>query len=197
VADQKPNPVVVAAWTDALVAGDVAPLKAVFQSHGARGPEVIWNPQMDDLRHAPLRFLLQHWRDLAAGRPMPRASQIDALALVPALGHVGLVDVVDGGADFHHRLYGTHVAAVSGFEMTGRSVSEFKASVYIVEYYLAGYRAIYRRGEPLYTEHGPPATVMTSAWHRLALPLADADGAIVRVLTANVPIDPRGNVVRK
>jgi hypothetical protein len=196
MSEPKPNPVTVAAWTDALVAGDAGPLKAVFQSQSARGPEVFWSPQLDDLRHKSHRFLLQHWCDLAAANPMPRASQIDALALAPALGHIGLVDVVDSGADFRHRLYGSYVAATSGFEMTGRLVSEFKAGAYIVEFYLAGYRAIYRRGEPLYTEHGPPATVRTAAWHRLALPLADADGAIVRIVTANVAVDSGGNVIR-
>jgi hypothetical protein len=196
LSEPKPDPVTIATWTDALVAGDAGPLKAVFQSRGARGPEVIWSPSLDDLRHKPHRFLLQHWRDLATGNPMPLASQIDALALAPALGHIGLVDVVECGADFRHRLYGSYVAATSGFEMTGRLVSDFKARSYIVEFYLASYRAIYRRGEPLYTEHGPPATLRTNAWHRLALPLADADGAIVRIVTANVAVDPHGRMIR-
>lgn len=50
---------------------------------------------------------------------MPLASEIDALEMRPALGYGMLVEPVDGGADFRDRLYGSNLAAVSGFDMTG------------------------------------------------------------------------------
>ena len=79
--------------------------------------------------------------------------------------------------------------------MTRRLLSEHRASPYMLEYFFATYRAILRRPEPLYTEHGPPATIMTSAWHRIMLPLGDETGAIIRFLTANVPVGHDGKPI--
>src|SRR5277367_952840 len=87
------RPDVIAAWTEALVAGEIGMIQAEFRSHGARGPQIVWNPAPETLQHAPMRFLLEHWRDLAGARPMPLAREIDALALRPALGFVSLLDV--------------------------------------------------------------------------------------------------------
>lgn len=185
----------IAAWTEAVLAADPGPIQTAFRSRGARGPETIWSPPPERLRHAPLRFLLEHWRELRGDRQMPHARQIDALALRPALGFVSLLDVVEGGADFRYRLVGTVPAAVSGFEMTRRLLSEHKASPYMVEYFIAVYRAMLRRPEPLYTEHSPPATVRSCAWHRIALPLGDDAGSIMRFLTANVPVGHDGEVI--
>ncbi len=110
----------------------------------------------------------------------------------PALGYVMLVDLVRGGEDFRYRLYGSRVAAISGFDVTGRLVSEHPASAYIIEFTLALYRAALRRRLPVFSAHGPPATLHTAAWHRLVLPLADATGEVMRFLVGIVPIAYNG-----
>ena len=38
-------------------------------------------------------------------------------------GKLGVLDVIDGGADFYYRLLGTKVAALKGYELTGKYVS--------------------------------------------------------------------------
>jgi hypothetical protein len=185
----------IAAWVEALVAGDLEPIRAVFRGRGARGPEVIWNPRPEDLGHPQLRFLLQYWRDLAGDRPMPLARQIDAMAMQPALGFVSLLDIIGDGEDFRYRLFGTIPTAVTGFDMTRRLLSQHGASPYMVQYFMAVYRAMLRRREPVHTRHGAPATVMTSAWHRLALPLTDEQGAITRFMSVNVPVGHDGKAI--
>src|SRR5580693_8838774 len=85
------RPEVIAAWTEALVSAEVRSIQAEFREHGARGPKVTWNPPPESLEHAPLRFLLEHWRNLAGDRQMPLAGQIDALTLRPALGFLSLL----------------------------------------------------------------------------------------------------------
>jgi hypothetical protein len=185
----------IAAWVDTLVADEPEPIRAAFRDRGARGPEVIWNPQLDDLGHPQLRFLLEYWRGLAGERPMPLARHVDPLAMRPALGFVSLLDVIGDGADFRYRLFGTIPTAVTGFDMTRRLLSQHRASPYIVQYFIAVYRAMLRRREPVHTRHSAPATVMTSAWHRLALPLGDESGAITRILSANVPVGHDGKAI--
>lgn len=180
------------AWTDAIAAGDVATIRAAFGVMGATGPEVVWRPGIEHLAHKPLRFLLDHWTALAAGRAMPRADEIDAIDLRPALGFIILVDVVEAGRDFRYRLFGSALASASGFDMTGRLLTEHKASPHVHGFYLAAYRASLRRREPMFTEHGPSDVVRTKAWHRLVLPFADESGAIVRFLVGTIPLSRGG-----
>jgi hypothetical protein len=189
------RPEVIETWTTALVSGDIGALRAEFRDRGALGPKIAWSPAPDSLPHAPIRFLLEHWQSLRGARPMPLAREIDALALRPALGFVSLLDVVAGGDDFRYRLFGTIPSAVSGFDMTRRLLSEHRSSAYMTEYFIATYRAILRRPEPLCTEHRPPTTIMTNAWHRIALPLCDDGGSITRFLSANVPIGHDGKPI--
>ncbi len=182
-------------WATQIARSELAEIRQVFDSYGARGPDVIWRPAVSDLAPPQLRFLHDYWTTLAAGRPMPLTSDIDPLAMKPALGYIMLIDVIDGGQDFRYRLFGSRIAAVSGFDVTGRLVSEHPSSSYIVQLSMALYRAVGVRGEPAFTAHGPPATHHTAAWHRLALPLADQSGAIARLLVGTVPIGHDGRPI--
>jgi hypothetical protein len=182
-------------WATQIARNELADIRQAFDSYGARGPGVIWRPAASDLVPSQLHFLHDYWTTLAAGRPMPFTSDIDPLAMKPALGYIMLLDVIDGGRDFRYRLYGSRIAAVSGFDVTGRLVSEHPASSYMVQLTMAIYRAVVLRGEPVCTEHGPPATLHTAAWHRLVLPLADQSGAIARLLVGIVPIGHDGRPI--
>lgn len=182
-------------WSAAIAAGDIAELRTVFGAKGARGPEIVWRPSLARLASPPQRTVLRYWSDLAGTRAMPAATEIDAVQMRSALGYVNLLDAIEQGEDFRYRVFGSTVAAVSGFDLTGQLASALKASPYIVEFGLASFRAALRRGEPLLTEHGPPATAFTLAWHRLILPLADAEGAVMRLISVAVPMARDGRPV--
>lgn len=182
-------------WTAELVDNRAESVRETFRRKGARGPVVTWNPPPQALVLQQLEFLRRYWGELAGDRRIPTGSEVDALAMRPALGYVILLDVIDGGSDFRYRVFGSIIASVSGFDMSGKRVSEHRASAYIVEFALACYRAALARGEPLLTEHGPPATLNTVAWHRLVLPLAGADGNIARFLIGNVPVARDGRPI--
>jgi hypothetical protein len=179
---------VVGRWAECLVAERLDPIRAAFKARGARGPKVVWEPTIDLLEARPLRVLQDYWSDLAAGRAMPLASEIDPLDMREALGHVALLDVIEDGRDFRYRVFGTAIAAVSEFDLTGRNVSESPASAYIVEFALAIYRAACARKAPVFTEHGPAGTHEVHAWQRLILPLADKRGQVTRLLSGNHPV---------
>ncbi len=187
---------VVDQWTAAILADDLAPIVSVFRLHGAQGPSMEWDPSPGRDTPEPIRFLLAYWTDLAAGRAMPGMGEIDALSLRPALGYIALLDVVDGGRDFRYRLYGTILAAVAGFDMTGRLTSEHKASPHITHFYMASHRAAVTRGRPFFSEHRPASTQLTKGWHRVVLPFAGADGNVQRFLVGGVPIGHDGRMIR-
>ena len=179
-------------WTAGIVNGDLTLLQTYFSSLGASGPEVIWRPRLEELHQPQLQFLLKYWRALAGERPMPRADEVDAVAMRPALGFVILLDVLAGGRDFRYRLYGSVLADASGFDLTGTLISAHKASKHVSSLFLATYRAALIRRESVYTEHGPASALTTKAWQRVVLPLADQEGAIVRFLVGNVPLTREG-----
>jgi hypothetical protein len=162
---------------------------------GARGPTLTWRPRVAALAAQQHRFLLRYWEDLRGTQPMPDAAKIDAVEMRPALGYINLIDPVEGGRDFRYRLFGSIVAAVSDFDMTGQLASTLKASPYVAEFVIAVCRAALTRGEPLFTEHGPPAAVYTATWHRLVLPLAGEDGKVTRLLVGMVPMTHDGKPV--
>jgi hypothetical protein len=126
---------------------------------------------------------------------MPLTREIDALDMRPALGYVSLLDVIEKGRDFRYRVFGSAIAAVAGFDMTGRNASALKAGAEAVAFALALFRAVVERREPLLTEHGPPSTVNSVAWHSLILPLGDGSGAVTRLLSGAVPVARDGRAL--
>lgn len=186
----------IAAWAASLAAGEPHDLQETFITKGGAAPDIVWNPPVDRLGAPQLRFLLRYWTDLAGARAMPGAKEIDALEMRPALGYINLLDVVEGGEDFRYRVFGSVIAAVAGYDMTGRLVSALKTAPYMAEFALANYRAVVQRGEPLLTEHRPPPSTMpTVTWHGLVLPLAGQDGAVARLLIGNVPFSRDGRPI--
>ncbi|HET7593937.1 MAG TPA: PAS domain-containing protein [Stellaceae bacterium] len=186
----------VATWAAALAAGEAHGLHETFMAKGGAAPEIVWVPPVDRLSAPQLRFLLRYWSELAGERDMPMAKQIDALEMRPALGYINLLDVLEGGEDFRYRVFGSIIAAVAGYDMTGRKMSALKTVPYMVELALATCRAVVQRGQPLLTEHRPPpSAVPTVAWHDLVLPLAGEDGSVVRLLVGSVPFSRDGRPI--
>src|SRR5215469_7197541 len=135
-------------WQAAIQRDAAGELRDAFALQGARGPDIHWQPGAELLSPPQLRFLLAYWETLRAGRAMPLVAEIDPLAMKPALGYILLVDPEPDG-DFRYRLYGSRIAAISGFDLTGKRVSDHPASVYLLEYTLALYGAVRRRALPV------------------------------------------------
>jgi hypothetical protein len=123
------------------------------------------------------------------------AGRIDPFGMRRALGYVMLVDAVDQGHDFRYRLYGSSLASISDCDMTGRLLSTHVSSDYIREFSLAVYRASMKRREPAFVEFAPAGALLTAKWQRIALPLVDESGAIVRFVSGAAPIDRNGHVI--
>jgi hypothetical protein len=186
----------IAAWTEAVVSEDLSAIGQVFVENRAGTPIVIWKPSPDQLRSEPPRHVLVHWSKLVVGPRLPSYRQMDPLDLRPALGYVMLLDVVEGGQDFRYRLFGSTIGRVSGFDMTGKLLSEHPASAYVAEFSIAVGRAAVRRREAIYTVRRPVGAQDTSLWERLVLPLVDDRDSVVRLMVVATPLDRDGRLIR-
>jgi hypothetical protein len=107
-----------------------------------------------------------------------------------------LMDTVEGGRDFRYRLFGSIIASHSGFDMTGKLLSEHRSSPYVIEFGIAASRAAVQRRKPLYSARSPLGAVQTVSWQRIALPLVDDSRAVVRLLAGTAPIARDGRIIR-
>lgn len=180
---------VVDRMVEELVAGNESVTASrLFMERGRPTPVVRWRPRPDDLPHDGHRFLLAQWQRVSGVQTMPPVSAIDPFALRAVLGDLLILDVIDGGADFRFRLYGTAVAEAMRFDWTGRTVDETRRALKGPgqAFYKAVYRALLRRPEPVYTVNAAMIVFRNRAWGRLLLPYGDsASGAVQRILVGN------------
>ncbi|SMF00243.1 hypothetical protein SAMN06265365_11434 [Tistlia consotensis] len=177
-----------ALWTmaGALAAGDLKACDVMMGELGSPPPEMLWGPTLETLPEPLLAFLLEWWNEARGAEFAPPVEVVDPFALRPALGHLSLLDVVDGGADFRYRIHGSLTAARARWEWTGRRVSEIETPMRF--FFLVNYRAVVRRRLPLFSTHTPPINVRMTAWHRLILPLR-RDDTVERLLVGILPTD--------
>jgi hypothetical protein len=71
-----------------------------------------------------LERLYRFWDAKRAGRIAPARRDLAMEELKPWLGHLLVLEVIDGGADFVYRVYGTAISAFFGNDLTGKRLSE-------------------------------------------------------------------------
>jgi len=79
----------------------------------------------ESAQHPDLRRLLSYWKRKAGARAMPERGELLPRDMKSYLRYLHMYDVIDGGADFRIRLFGTSLVLDFGFDPTGRLVSEF------------------------------------------------------------------------
>lgn len=175
------------ALADGIAAGDRQALAAVFAGRDIAVPTVAWSPTADALAARQLVFLLDYWNGLRGAAAMAPCKAIEPVAMRPALGYVCLLDVLDDGLDFHYRVYGSDIAHCVGADLTRTKLSDYTRARWMLVYHAAAYRAVVKRGDPLFTSHAPTTDIATARWDRLILPLSDDNGAVGRLLVGKVP----------
>ncbi len=152
-----------------------------------KGLALVLEPSEQDLPFEELRTVLRYWRDLPCSGGIPDVLKVEPDRLLPALGYIMLVDVGEGDDDFRYALYGSKIAEVSGFDMTGKSIWDIPTTSPVQIFFAACYMAARRLKRPIYSVHEAPPAITVSHWHRLILPLGK-DGEVRRFLVCNVPI---------
>ncbi len=117
---------------------------------------------------------------------MPARADLDPLDMPKlALKDMGLMDVVEGGRDFHYRLVGTHNVNRMGLDITGRRASEVYQGQYL-DFLMAIYRAVVARRSCIlsigeFTIAGPSNLSTT----RLLMPLSATGDQIDMIVYHN------------
>ncbi|MBI3507926.1 MAG: hypothetical protein HY059_24080 [Proteobacteria bacterium] len=128
----------------------------------------------EDTLPAHMRELVALWRTKAAGRPWPDRREILFEDLVPWLGRLHLVDVLDG--DFRFAVFGSRTSGVMRREFTGMRLSEIADP--LARMWEDGYREAVRLRRPLYVHHPLGYYGLTHdhvGWWRAILPLGRSE----------------------
>ena len=67
-----------------------------------------------------------YWSSQRQGRKLPTRRSIDPVELADLLANLVLVEVIDGGRDYLHRIAGEAAAELLGADLMGRRLSEFR-----------------------------------------------------------------------
>jgi len=137
--------------------------------------------------HERIATLLSLWNSKRAGREMPARADFAMGDLLPWLGHLMLLDVIDGGADFRFVLYGTQLVEIFGFDLTGLTVRE--ALPRIGPEPLKEYLRVCATRAPDYVARRSPAEKEYVTMTKIALPLSSDGRTIDKILGAIYRID--------
>lgn len=135
-----------------------------------------------NLDHAVLRDLLTFWNEQRGGARMPVWRRFHTEALFPWMGHLILLDVENAPRRHFVRVFGTHVAAYAGRDITGHyldAVIPAHAQPTIlmpIETCCAECRVVYD------LTHLPLAGATTYRLHRLFLPFGRGPGRVEQIL---------------
>lgn len=130
-----------------------------------------------------LRSFHNHWESLCNGGAVAKRSDFDIVEAPLALvGHLILLDVLDGGQDFRYRVVGTKIAEEIGRDFTGETVLEYHARHESREV-IDGYAEIVKTGQP-HLYHGSLYDLGRAymTYERLAVPLMGPGGDIDFIL---------------
>ncbi|MBL8836919.1 MAG: PAS domain-containing protein [Alphaproteobacteria bacterium] len=134
-----------------------------------------------------IKSLLDLWEAKRAGRALPARADFAMDDLLPWLGHLMLLDVLEGGDDFRFVLYGTALVEIFGFDLTGKRVSE--AIPQIGPSPLEEYRRVCATRAPDYVARRSPADREYVSITKIALPLSSDGRTIDKILGAIYRID--------
>lgn len=126
-----------------------------------------------------LAGFLALWRAKSNGSSLPARAAFSMEDLRPYMGRIGILDVLEGGADFRFRVYGSNIAAAYRGEMTGKSVRDYRPN--FRDAIVPGYRRCFETREPQYDVLEIDDELMLYRWERVVVPLS-ADGHAVNML---------------
>jgi hypothetical protein len=135
-----------------------------------------------DVSHPELRALFTLWNDLRADRALPDRKDFDPFVLKRWLGHVMLVEVTDGGADFRYRLYGSELVEIFGFDLTGRLVGACRDLIGDKPH--DEYKWSHEHARPLGISRSSPSNEKLVEMDKIVLPLSNGGTEVGMILSA-------------
>ena len=136
---------------------------------------------------ARLIDLYRLWQAKRRDARIPARSEFGLDELRPLMGRLAILDVIDGGADFRFRLYGSNIATAYRGEMTGKSVREYRPHFYTT--ITPGYLNCVTTRAPHYDQLEVDDQMMLYRWERLILPLASDGTTVNMLLVASITLE--------
>ena len=142
----------------------------------------------ETVTHPKVRRMHEYWLAKRAGRAMPRRTDIDVLELRDCLGNLCLLDVVRGPPRrFRFRVDGSNLAALTGFELTGKFVDDVPDARYR-DFLVTLYERVVATRAPVFL-------VKAEEWRgrdveeiSVTLPLSSDGGNVDGILDAVFPV---------
>lgn len=128
-----------------------------------------------------LRRLYEYWCERRRGRRFPARADVDPLDLSFLLGNLILADVVEGDPPaFYIRLHGTNLAERSGYELTGKMLTDLPVGEYRA-LAVESFTQVAKTGEPVHGHRNRVLDGRLRQYEALILPLSK-DGERVDML---------------
>ena len=152
-------------------------------------PNHFWR-SLDDIESGRLRDGLEHWNGLRGERRWPTRADLKLRNIKTLLPYIALVQVIDDGADFEHRIVGDALVQAFAVPVQNRRFSdiawdapEFMAAAFDI------FRHTLVAGEPLTWLVETRAGATNPAFFRvefLLMPLGDTEDRIDHLLVFGV-----------
>ncbi|MBL8706790.1 MAG: PAS domain-containing protein [Rhodospirillales bacterium] len=154
----------------------------------AVGPIVQYDIDAQGLAHDErLLALYRLWDSKRRGRTLPARADFEHAELAPWFGNLILLDVLEGGKDFHYRLFGVTLAEEAGFDMTGRKLTDYPITSNLPHFFSV-FTEIIKRRSPALSEHDP-AVPNVRRRRRLILPLGRNGETVDMMMTYNYAVE--------
>lgn len=158
-----------------------------MKNYEGLGEAVVAYPEKDEvlrLSKPEVWDFTKYCLSVKPQREFANAEHFTVDKLQPWIEYIMIVDYVPDVDEFRYRLYGPGVAEVSGFDMTGRYVSDFDSEV--GRFFERLYRMSITEKIVIHSEHSRVHAVQNCDWHRVMCPVRD--GGRIFVVTLNLPI---------
>jgi len=141
-------------------------------------------PLFDRETYPHLARLHDYCCSLAGADGLPRAEDFRPGDARWAIGWINLVDVIDGGADFCFRLFGSVCQSVYGANLTGVRLSQIESAGSFVGMSSDYAKIVRNRRTAYYPGRIIWPNGMELCFGRLLVPFADHDGDVCRIVVA-------------
>lgn len=125
--------------------------------------------------------LLALWHAKRGAAAMPSRADFAFTDFRPWLGHLAILETIEGGTDFRYVLYGTRLVEIFGFDLTGLTVRAAAAQIGLQP--LAEYRRVQATGKPDFVSRMSPANKEYLTMTKLALPLSGDGRTVDRIIS--------------
>lgn len=145
---------------------------------------------LDEPRHPAIAQFLAYWTEKRGARAYPDRADVLPSDFVPLLPHIVIYDVVDGGADFRVRVFGTAIVELVGEERTGMLISEFgrcsrlpTQPQAVQRHWMDSLQASYKTGGPVLVGGRMSSSQRPYIiWHGISCPLSDGGNDIQKMI---------------